>query len=223
VKKVFTQYGYPEDRVLLAPDGLDLQQLSEVRADPEWRRRYPTAHLVCGIGQLSAKKNWGLLVDVAALLRKGGHEVTWLLAGDGPEREALKQQAHDQGVADCIHLLGFREDALRLLKSCDLLFFPSRMEGASVTIREAMLLGTPVVTANAAGSIESLDGHGWTIDPDDAPAAAGSVLEALSDRQKLERIAEAAKRSAEERFSLDRTVEATCAAYERVMDRSPSY
>lgn len=218
VRDVFCHGGFPRDRVFVAQSGLDLAALdSHDRESPIHR---PTGRfLIAGIGKLAPKKNWRLLIRTAAALEASGLAADWVLAGDGPERRRLESLAREAGIANRVHFLGHCPDAERILHECDLLFFPSVREGASVTVRQAMALGVPVVAADAAGTAESLDGHGWLVSSDDVDAAAQAVREALGDAGKREAVRQAARMSARTRFAIERTVQETNRVYEMVLGR----
>jgi glycosyltransferase involved in cell wall biosynthesis len=208
---------FPVDRVFVAPTGVDIGELDRVQPDPVLRRECGGQFLVGGVGKLSPKKNWPFLVRVAATLAADGMNIQWVIAGEGGERESIRALAGACGIADRIHLLGFRSDAPRILKSLDLLFFPSRMEGASVTVRECMVLGTPVVAVDAAGTMESLAGHGWGVRDGDVDGAARCVVEALTNQTlRRERIA-AARRHAVANYPHSRTVSDTLAVYRTIL------
>lgn len=217
VRDVFAGSGYPRDRIAVALDGLDVSRIEAVNADFSIRAAYGGDHLVAGIGKLSRKKNWPLLIQAAQILKGRGARVQWLLIGDGPQRDTLEREAARRNVRDCVHFLGFRQDALAVLKAGDLLFFPSLIEGASVTVREAMLLEVPVVAVNAAGTAESLAGCGWLIEPDDPVAAADAVAGVLSNPEAAQVRCREAHRIAADRYSLERTVEATLEVYNRLL------
>ena len=121
------------------------------------------------------------------------------------------------GLRDRVHLLGFRSDGARVLKSLDLLFFPSQMEGASVTIREAMALGKPVITMNTPGSVESLDGHGWVVEDGSPDQAVGHLQEIASGGDRVQEKIARARQSARARFSIEGTVDGTIQVYEAVL------
>jgi len=217
VRQIFvSSSGYPADHVMVAPDGLDLRALEQASRDGAWRVHYGATQLVCGLGKLAAKKNWDFMIRVAGQMAQQEPALHWLLAGEGPERRRLEQLARDLGVADRVHLLGFRSDAISLLKSCDLLFFPSMREGAAVTVREAMALGVPVVAANTPGVCESLAGHGWLVEPDDIAGAVTAVRAALTINAAQAEKLHAARKTAGQRYSIDVTVDATLKAYQRV-------
>ena len=143
-------------------------------------------------------------------------DIQWLIAGEGPERENLERLAKDAGVSSRVHLLGMRTDAASILKTLDILFSPSVAEGAGVTIREAMVLGTPVVAVDAPGSMESLAGHGWSVKDGDVEGAAKAITDILSDQSNTRTVCEEARASAISRFSFDGAVEGTFKVYRSV-------
>jgi glycosyltransferase involved in cell wall biosynthesis len=213
---VFCRGGFPEDRVFVVPSGLDLAALDQLVRHESFRRDYGGSFLIAGIGKLAPKKNWPLLIRTAASVAAEGLEAHWLLIGDGPDRAGLQAMAREAGVSSRVHFLGFREDATQILKNSDLLFFPSRREGAAGTVRQAMVLGVPVVAADSAGTLETLDGHGWTVAPDDVAGATRAVVQALTDADRRETVSRNARASARARFGFDRTLRGTLDVYASV-------
>lgn len=211
---------YPAEDVYVVPSGVDIGELDAVERDSALRRGLDGAYLVGGVGKLSPKKNWQFLVRVAAHLAEQGRlDIQWVIAGDGDERENLKNMIDELGLTASVHLLGFRADATRILKSLDLLFFPSVVEGASVTVRECMVLGTPVVAVDADGTMESLAGHGWGVSDGDVEAAARAVAEALTNTALRDEKVAGARRYAVEHYTYDRTAEGTLAVYIKVLNK----
>ncbi len=218
VRDVFLKTSrFPAEAVYVVPSGVDIGELDSLELDTVFRRQFPGRYLAGGVGKLSLKKNWPFLVRVAAEMAQTGLDVHWIIAGDGPEHAAITALAADLGVEDRVHLLGFRSDALRILKSLDVLFFPSRVEGASVTVRECMVLGTPVVAVNADGTMESLAGHGWEVNDGDVAAGVRCVTEALTDPVRRGEHVSGARRYAIEQYNYDRTVAGTLNVYRAVL------
>jgi glycosyltransferase involved in cell wall biosynthesis len=217
VKRVMAESGYPPEDIHVVQTGLDLAAVRCVEPDSAFRAQYGP-RIAGGIGRLSRKKNWQMSIRVAASIAESVPDLRWVLIGDGPERRRLERLAARLGVPDRIFFLGFREEAGRLMRNFDVLFFPSLMEGASVTVREAMAMGVPVVAVNAEGTVESLDGHGWIVTPGDIEGGRRAVQEALDDPGKRTAAIDGARASAEARFSIDKTVEGTLAVYESVLE-----
>jgi len=92
---------------------------------------------------------------------------------------------------------------------------PSRMEGFSQSLLEAMALGKPVIASAAGGNPELVtDGEDGLLVPPLEPAAWAAALErVLVDPALAARLGEAARHTARERFSLDRTVSRTLQLY----------
>ena len=219
VRAAMVRSGYPAERIRVAPSGVDVDALGRLPPDPDFRAAYGSGFLVGGLGKLAPKKNWLLMVRAAEILAREAFPVQWVIAGDGPDRAALQAAIDQAGLAGRFHLLGFRADAARLLRQFDALCFPSRMEGASVTVREAMALGVPVVAADAPGVVESLAGHGWISGADDPQALADHVREVLGDAALRQARVEAARRHAREHYDYETTVAATLAAYAAIGSR----
>ena len=97
--------------------------------------------------------------------------------------QALLALARQEGVADRLHLLGWRTDQGALLAACDVLACPSRHEPLGNVVIEAFSAGRPVVAADAAGPVELIqDGVTGLLVPREEPQrladAVGAVLAA---------------------------------------------
>ena len=109
--------------------------------------------MLLALGRLHRNKGFDLLIRALPRL-PGAHAV---IAGEGPERAALESLARQEGVADRLHLLGWRNDQGALLAACDVLVCPSRWEPLGNVVIEAFSAGRPVVAAAAAGPTELID------------------------------------------------------------------
>jgi glycosyltransferase involved in cell wall biosynthesis len=93
------------------------------------------------------------------------------------------------------------------------------MEGFSQALLEAMALGKPVVASAATGNLDLVtDGtDGLLVPPADPSAWASAIERLLADPPLRERLGAAARHTARERYSLERTVERTAAVYREVL------
>lgn len=152
------------------------------------------------VGRLARQKGQDMAIRALAEL----DDVQLDLVGDGPARAELESLATRLGVA---HRVRFKGSAppLQHLRSATLVVVPSRWEGLSLALLEAMATATPVV-ATRAGACGVLDGAGWVLDTADGemPGALAAVirraLESPADRQMY---GEVARQRAVERFSSD--------------------
>ena len=100
------------------------------------------------VGRLHWQKGIDIAVDAAKCLKESGVHFEWLVVGEGAERKRLEQQIAEKGVKDCFRLLGSRSNPYVYIRNCDILVQPSRVEGKSIVLDEAKVLGKPcVVTA----------------------------------------------------------------------------
>ncbi|HEX6912261.1 MAG TPA: glycosyltransferase [Longimicrobium sp.] len=132
------------------------------------------AVLALAVGGMERNKGFDLLVDAVA----GIPHVHAVLAGGGTDaqRAALEERIRTRGVADRVHLLGRRADVPAVVAACDLFVLPSRAEGFSVALLEAMADGKPIVAADVGGAWEGLAAHGgrphggWIVPREDVDA-----------------------------------------------------
>ena len=168
----------------------------------------PGARVIGSVGRLALQKRYDRLV--AALQRLPG--VHLVIAGEGSRREALEALSRELGVADRVHLLGFRPDVGDVLAALDLYVVSSDSEGMTNAMLEAMAFGLPVVSTDVSGAREALVDPGGAPDPGvvvgfGERAIADAVEALLGDEPRRRAMAAAAKTAAAERFGWDRFVD----------------
>ena len=146
---------------------------------------------VLAMGRLHPNKAFDVLIR--AMRRLPGARL--VLAGDGPERAALEALARAEGVADRVHLLGWRDDAAALLASCDVLAVPSRQEPLGNVVVEGWSAGRAVVAADAAGPRELIQPgeDGLLVPREDAEALATALGTVLGAPPLARRLGEAGR------------------------------
>ena len=147
--------------------------------------------IVLALGRLHPNKAFDVLVRALPAL-PGVHAV---IAGEGPERAALLALAGREGVADRLHLLGWRGDTAALLAAADLLVCPSRHEPLSNVVIEAWSARRPVVAAAADGPRELITSgtDGVLVPSEDPKALAGAIGSLLDDPAHASALAEAGR------------------------------
>ena len=141
-----------------------------------------------------------------------------LIAGDGPERERLRQLA--AGV-DGVDLLGSRGDVPDLIAACDAVALLSRAEALPMSILEAMALARPVVTSDVGGAGEAVvDGEtGMVVAPGDTDAAADALAKLAADPDAAHAMGERGRTRQRERFDGDAMVDGYWRALNEVATR----
>ncbi len=129
-----------------------------------------------------------------------------VIAGDGPLRDELQEQAGALGVAEAVHLLGVRDDVPELLQRLDLFVLPSNSEGLSNALLEAMANRLAVVATSVGGNPEVVD-HGVTgllVPPRDPEAMADACSDLLDNPERLEDMGRRGEERVEEKFTVQR-------------------
>jgi len=135
------------------------------------------------LGGLEPRKNHRFLVDVLGAARQRGRQFTLEIAGEGPERPALLEQARTLGVGDQVRLLGHVPQGSRLLPHYRAYAHSANSEAFGMALVEAMAVGLPVLAPPVGGipSIfsDAVEGRFWPLD--DPDAAAGVLIDVLDD------------------------------------------
>jgi glycosyltransferase involved in cell wall biosynthesis len=157
-------------RVSVIRNGVDPGEFDGI--EPE-TRPYP---FLLAVGRLAPQKGFDVLLDALGLAAGGTRLV---VAGDGPDREALVARATHLGLGACVEFLGDvpRERVKRLLCGATAVVMPSRFEGNPLIALEAMQAGAPLVASDIPGLPEELrDGvTGVLVRPEDPRALANAL------------------------------------------------
>ena len=183
----------PRAKVAAVPLGVDHKRFTPVGRERA-REKFvlPGKLLISSVSRLRAYKGHiAVFQALAALPLRVRERFVYLVAGEGPDEQALRARAEKLGVAPSVRWLGFlREDELPdLYRASDLFVLCTRetterqdVEGFGLVFLEAQACGTPVVGTRTGGipdAVKEGDG-GWLIAQDDV-AALGGILAALAD------------------------------------------
>ncbi len=167
----------------ILPEKLIRKQASE---NVEWPQKGIT---LLSVGRYCTAKNFDNVPDICSRLIAMGHDVYWYIIGFGPDEDLIRQRIREAGMEERVILLGKKENPYPYIAACDLYVQPSRYEGKCVTVREAQLLGKPVVIAAYATSGSQLeDGVDGVVVPQDNEGCAKGIAALLKDPQKMEQL-----------------------------------
>jgi glycosyltransferase involved in cell wall biosynthesis len=173
--------GIPARKLRLIRAGVGLPEQSESRADARAAMGLSDSDRVVAIvARLSPEKNHRLLLSAFATVARELPAARLLIAGDGPERDAVAREVARLSLTDRVQLLGVRRDVARILTASDLFVLCSDREGLPIAVLEAMAAGRPVV-ATAVGDLPSVvrDGEGGLIVPPGDPGALANAMSAI--------------------------------------------
>ena len=218
--------GVPSEKVSLIYNGVDLELLHPDAAPGErekWRQIWgipQDAIVVGGIGRLDPQKNFPLFLEVAAEVSAQYPEAVFVIAGDGPDRQALEDLSRRLGLDGKVRFLGFVKELRELYLVMDLLLFPSLFEGTPLTIFGALAMALPVVASRVDGIAETLtDGKDATlVPPEDKDLFVQSVCRLLQDRQLAQRLAQTGQETVYNYYSAKAMVRQVEAVYLRLIE-----
>lgn len=135
--------------------GIDIDRINSIKGD---RNKLinelgipKDSVLLISVGELNDNKNHRVVIESLPQLPKNVH---YLICGLGSLKNTYIQLAKELGVSNRLHLLGYRTDVIEVLKSCDIFIFPSKREGLSVALMEAMACGLPCIASKIRGNVD---------------------------------------------------------------------
>jgi N-acetyl-alpha-D-glucosaminyl L-malate synthase BshA len=142
-----------------------------------------------------------------------------MLIGDGPDRSIAEHLATHYGIQDRIHFLGKQDTVQELLPLGDLMLMPSEMESFGLAALEGMACGLPCIATRVGGVPELVeDGVNGLLYPvGDVSAMAAGAVEILSNQPRLETMAAAARKTAQDKFCTSRIIPMYERYYEQVL------
>jgi glycosyltransferase involved in cell wall biosynthesis len=164
-------------------------------------------YVVGNIAHIRPEKDQQYLLQAAQIVINTCPNTTFVIVGREKTPEAkqeLQAQAVDLGIRDKVIFTGFREDALRIMGTCDLFVLSSLFEGLPVALLEAMAQGKPPVVTSVGGVPEvATDGvDGFLVEPKDYHTLAQRIITLLQDANLRNQMSARAARKMEEKFSL---------------------
>lgn len=139
------------------------------------------------IGRFCYPKNFDSIPSICKLMVKKGINVRWYLIGFGPDEELIRKNIDENQMQKYVIILGKRKNPYPYINECDIYIQPSRYEGKSVTVREAQMLGKPVIITSYATAVSQLEaGVDGIIVPIDNEECAAGIAELVRNRDKQE-------------------------------------
>jgi glycogen(starch) synthase len=158
----------------------------------------PFDRYVLGLGRLVHKKGFDLLITAFAEIAANHPDVGLVIAGDGPERQALALTAEALGIRDQVHFPGRldRGSVAAVMRGAEVFVMPSRVEPFGIVVLEAWRAGVPVIATAHGGPAEFVTDRvsGLVVDPFDTRALAASLGSLLESRERRHALTKAACR-----------------------------
>ena len=216
-------------QVHLVPLGFNLARFLSVDDGQRPRARaaldVPSdAIVVSTVGRLTAIKQHGLFLEMAAALAQQSSSFVFVIAGDGELRAELEARADALGLRSRVRFLGWRGDLDTIYAATDVFVLTSRNEGTPVALIEAMASGVASVSTDVGGVRDVIvsDQVGSLVPFGDAAALADAVARFAESATVRRQVGLAARESVRARFDVRRLVADVSRLYRQLLGDSPA-
>jgi len=224
------EQNYPEHKIVVIKNGIDLDQYENTPVDSDVRRSYgipDNAPLVMMLSRLVPKKGIEDLLQAAALILTRNPDVYFMIVGsqliqmngqyvsDAVYPQQLMDMTTSLGIADRVVFAGHRNDIPALLSEASVGVLPSHSEGLSNALLESMAAGLPLVATRVGGNPELVhDGvNGLLVPLQNPEALAQALLTIINDPELARRFSQASLHMSRENHSMTGMLQATEAFY----------
>jgi glycosyltransferase involved in cell wall biosynthesis len=210
-------------RSLVISNGIDWQAFDAVAVDVEKLRAdlgfAPDDMIVGHVAKFDVQKAQDDLAAAIPSVLGRCPRAKFLFVGEGALRPQIERQVVRLGVAGRVVFTGFRQDVAALLRMMDVVALPSRWEGLSLVLLEAMACRKPVVATRVTGNVDVVvDGVTGLLVPVGAPQVlAEKLVTLLRDAKLRAEYGQRGRERVERDFSLDAMVMRTRTVYQELL------
>jgi glycosyltransferase involved in cell wall biosynthesis len=215
-------------KVITIPNGIEIEKVMAANGAGTCRKLglEGASPLIISVGHIRRVKGFDVLLRAAAEVCRAYPKALFLIVGSIQEADcerSLRAQVRQLGLEGNVRFLGKmdNEGVWSLLKCCNVFCLPSRSEGMSNALLEAMGCGLPSVATAVGGTPEVLeDGRtGYVVPPEDEGALASSIRRLLDDPDGARQMGRLAQTVIAERFSAGSMVRSLVRAYDELLEK----
>lgn len=219
------EIGVPKERILFIPNGVNIDELV-LKTD------YGLGDPICllFIGRLHHQKGLDVLLQAFSDIVANRSEFRWrlILLGDGPLRYELKEMTRQLGINREVEFTGFVNNVPSYLNTSDIFILPSRSEGLSNALLEAMGCGLPCIATSVSGNVDLIDhfDSGILVPLNDPTALADAIITLTEEQSLRTRLGQAAYQKIEAMYDIETVASKYIELYESLLkdkNRVPKY
>ena len=224
--KEFNDIGFPESQIEHIPNGVVLPH--------DWKANYGHVKRVVTTARLSKEKGIDILLRAWGNVVRQEKGIKLIIVGDGPLAEELKKLRNSLGLTESVEFTRMVQNVTEYLRNADLFVLPSRSEGLSNALLEAVSYSLPCIATNVGGNIELIgeDDHkkimpgefmtarnGLLVNPDDVEGLSEAILYFIRNGGEREEKGKRGRLYIEKNYSIDLIADKYIELYQRMLDR----
>lgn len=222
--KEFKTIGFREERITYLPNGAILPSHAV--------SNYASVLRLLTVARLDRQKGIDILLKAWALIPKRRKDLRLQILGGGPLESELKKLSIDLKIDSSVEFVGAVHNVGKYLSDSDVFILPSRAEGLSNALLEAMSYGLPCVSTDVGGNRElfgceisqKIDlgeyvvaKHGLLVNPDDAEGLSRAILSLLNSAETRESVGRAGRNIIHQNYSIDRIADKYIELYKHML------
>jgi glycosyltransferase involved in cell wall biosynthesis len=205
--------GYPMNKIKMIPNAIDTRKFSNSNT----RDNLSNLNVIY-TGRLRHVKGIDILIRAWAKVCKKveGEHPTLFIAGEGSMRPELESMIGELQLENSIKLLGLVSDIPKILDQSHIYVQPSRQEGLSNSVLEAMSAGLPIVATRVSGNEDIVqDGiNGILVEPEDPDVLANAILCLLKNKDLRDNMGKSSRDIVQKDYELDIVLQHLTTAYQ---------
>lgn len=199
ITKELLEEGISQEKIIYIQNGVDVDFFSPALPQTDLRGR-----IVLGVGRFSEEKGFDILVTAWAKVVRKEPDARLILVGEGQDLPILKALVKRLGIDASISFEGNHDNVYNYLNQADIYVLPSRNEGMSNSLLEAMSMGRACIVSDipANWSVVTPDVDGLMFRRDNSDDLADRIVQLLQDPDLGRKMGEAARKKIVDKFSI---------------------
>lgn len=206
------EIGVWPERIVHIPNGVEIE-----RIQPKADYGLGSEVTVIFLGRLHPQKGIDVLLSAFKQVREKLSQFSWrlMLVGEGTRRPQYEAMADQLSIGPWVEFRGQVADPYPLLGQSDIFVLPSRSEGMSNALLEAMAHGLPCIVTDIDGNHDAIqhNQNGLLMGLDDVQVLTDAIASLATDQKLRERLGQEAVRTVRDRYSLDSIADQYTALY----------
>ncbi len=221
----FSEIGFPESKAFYIPNGVDIPSHERPARDSVTR--------VLSTARLSQEKGIDVLLKAWPGILHRYPDLKLMIIGDGPNRCELHELTQSLRIEESVSFEGMVNNVGSFLDQADLFILPSRSEGMSNALLEAMSYGLPCVATSVGGNGEllgledqsipsgefSVGRNGLLVNSEDIDGLAKAILCLIQDQNLRREMGQKSRLFVQENHSIDLIADTYITLYQKILEK----